>query len=237
MRRIPLQPSNPPKDVQVSQESSGFLLSGGLGSNSPKVAKRAVDIEDFARWAYVREGVGQCDPGPISELRHLSAQHGDSGDGMRAVERYVSLGTNVDVPRKGSEEMIHPDALHLHGLVLGLNPIEQQLVVRCARGMGRPSWGEDLQPLRYAPVIRLNRKTAEREAHVVHYDRHRHAVYPYCPVEIVDQTMQIEAARGRYTLWWCAMNWLKKTLIANPWGLTAWSVSGFSAPECPWHKD
>lgn len=206
-------------------------------TRSGAVAKRPIDVEDFARWAYVREGVGRCDPGPGIELRHLTAQHGDSGDGMAAVERYVALGTNVEVSRKGSEEMIHPDALHLHGLVLGLKPIERDLVMRCARGMGRPGWGEDVKPIRIAPVWRLNRKTAEREPHVVHYDQHRHAVYPYCPVEIVDQAVQVEAARGRYMLWWGAMDWLKRTLVANPWPLSSWVVSGFSAPECPWHKD
>lgn len=191
--------------------------------------RKAVDVEDLVRWAYAAEKVDRCD-GIDRDMRQLAAMRGESGDGMAATARYVEVGALVAESGEGGR--VHVDAHQVHGHVRRLEAIERDLVMRCARACGRPDWGQGRERFRIVPhMITMRKRELVR---VVKYDSNRNEIDPYCTLDIVDCSNEVDDARDRYRVWHRGVSKLAETLMANPWLLTAWKVSGFGAEKTPW---
>ena len=193
--------------------------------------RKVVDAEDLLRWVYAAERVDRCDPGLGREMHMLSAMQGASGDGMSAVARYADLGVRVAEVSSG-DERVHLDAHQVHGHVRRLETIERELVIRCGRAGARPDWGQGRERFRIVPhMITMRKREIVR---VVKYDANRNEIDPYCTLDIVDCSNEVDDARGRYRVWHRGVSRLAETLMRNPWLLTAWKVSGFGAEKTPW---
>lgn len=192
--------------------------------------RQPVDVEDLVRWAYGKERVGNCDQGPIAELRHLAADFGDSGCGMGQVERYVSLGAMIAPLSRGSIELIHDDAGQVAEWVGMLGQVERDLVKRHGANMSRPDPAGP-GPSRWGPQFMDDPRSGARVVRVIKWDENRNEVYPYCPLRWIDTAAEVEAARGRYQLWHEGLARVAALALANPWRLSAWRVTGFAAPK------
>lgn len=187
-------------------------------------AKRKVDIEQLAVWAYLRQRVGVVARMPDRDYEDLSASSGSSGCGMNAVDKFRELGGWVDDDGE-TGFAVSGDAWAIEQQVARLGGEPARLIRHYAAGGARPGgWG--------MPV--LVARPAGGGPEVIRYDKHWNRIPERCPVTYIDRTKERDEARARWFMWWSGLSTLASVFRASPHLLAAHEVTGFALPMRPW---
>jgi hypothetical protein len=191
---------------------------GGKG-----LVKRAVDIEQFVVWAYLRQRVGVVARMPDREEAY-QGERSSSGCGMNAVDKWRELGGWVD--EQGETGFaVSGDAWALEHQVARLGGEPARLVRHYGGGGARPG-GWD------GPEVVA--RPAHGEPEVIRFNASRNRCWEYCPVEYLDRRAERATARDRWFMWWSGLSTLASIFRASPHLLGAHEVTGFALPMEPW---
>lgn len=175
--------------------------------------REPVDIERLLVWAYrdqradVVLGAGH---GLFDQEAALDSpgRHATSRDGVAAMARIGALGVRVDAGR-ASAAPLHIDAEVVHEAVTMLDRWTAPLVIRYARGAGRPD-DVIIVPPRPGPLRNERGRIIRRYAE---WDTARH--YGWTPIGWTVEPSTAETVNHEYTNWWRALDALAVALSGD----------------------
>lgn len=194
-----------------------------------------VSVEWLVAWAYRDCLVHKMDSGVLGLEALEAAQDGIllykvSGDGVAQCIERAHLGVKVDggglVPIRDAPA--DAKAVHRHVLTLD-RALQRVVIVNGAMGCWPLSRVCD-RALRVIP------DTQDGKIRVYRTRGPAHAARTFCPIEIVDDTPEINRARELYEQWWYALFGMKAAFESRPDLLQKYRVVRQDAPRRPWAR-
>lgn len=196
-------------------------------------AREMTTMRGLLEWAYQREmvrfagsGGGAATPSALSMSgRSMTGRVCDILD-----EGFMSSGGGGWMGSPSS----HPDAEHVHGMVLRLEREDYWRVVRAAESGTPPDWDPDLPKLK---VVRLLKASGAPRMYVCPVSRRPVAER----IAVVGMPLaEAEAIRGKaraeWHRWVQLLTWLRHDLLLQPTALKRWQITAVGADLEPWSQ-